>query len=133
MKDKRSKILAILTEILRFGPAAGVVAYYSQDFFEGSEYKISAGLIFLAILIVLRFGKAVKKIIELPGGTGLAIFAAIFSGLCMFIGEQIFYVSVTYLMSILAALPIEAMNTLPTLEELQRQSLTKPKAVDKSE
>lgn len=121
MKNKRSKILAILIEVLRFAPAAGVVAYYSQDFFEGSPLKISAGVIFLAILIILRFKKAISKIIDLPGGTGVALFMAIFSGICLLIGEQIFYVSTTYIMSVIAAIPLDSLNTLPSLEELQRR------------
>lgn len=132
MKNKRSKIIAILTEVLRFGPAAGVVAYYSQDFFEGSAIKISAGVIFLAVLILLRFKKAITKVFDLPGGTGIALFMGVFSGICLLIGEQIFYVSVTYITSVIASLPVEAWNSLPTVEETTANALQElAKAVKK--
>ena len=131
MKNKKSKIVVILTQILQFGPAAGVVAYYSQDFFEGSAINISAGIIFLAILILLRIKSAVAKVMDLPGGTGLALFMAIFSGICLIIGEEIWYVSVTYLASSFAAMTVSSLNTIPedtvakaTLLELQKMNGT---------
>lgn len=113
MSKRRKYILVALTELIRYGPTAGVVAYYSQDFFQGSPYKIGAGVIFLGILLLLRARELIKKVAELPAGTGLAMFMAVFSGIALIIGEQIFYVSVTYLASIAATLPLEALTGLP--------------------
>jgi hypothetical protein len=123
MKNKKSKVLAVISEILRFGPTLGVVAYYSQDFFQGSEIHLSASIIFIAIIIILRFKKMTEKIMDLPGGTGFALVMAVFSGICLIIGEEIFFVSATYLASIVATVPINMLNSLP--EDTNEEAIVK--------